>query len=198
MIRLLGLLILLLIAGCASSRPKYNPQLGDVLFQSMRASRLGEMIEGATHSDFSHCGIVVQRGGEWKVLEAVGPVRETPLKQWIHQGKRDRFAAYRFKPEHQSKVPAVIAAALTMMGRPYDIQYELDDEKIYCSELIYKAYRKVTGKPLGELQTLGELNWKPYVNEIEQITGGELPLKREMITPLALAEAEELSLIKPL
>ena len=43
-------------------------------------------------------------------------------------------------------------------GRPYDHHCAMDDESIYCSELIWKAYRHVTAEALGETQTLGELD----------------------------------------
>jgi Permuted papain-like amidase enzyme, YaeF/YiiX, C92 family len=80
-------------------------------------------------------------------------------------------------------------------GRPYDIRYELDDEKIYCSELIYKAFRTATGEELGKLQRLGDLDWRPYRETIEAIENGPAPLDRLMITPRSLSEAAQLMLV---
>ena len=54
--------------------------------------------------------------------------------------------------------------------RPYDIHYDLDDQAIYCSELIYKAFERSTGEKLGKLQKIGELKWQahaPVIREIE-------------------------------
>ena len=68
----------------------------------------------------------------------------------------------------------------------------MDDEKIYCSELLYKAVRDATGKELGKSRKLGELNWQPYEKVIRHIENGSLPLDREMITPRDFSEAPEL------
>lgn len=79
-------------------------------------------------------------------------------------------------------------------GRPYDERYRLDDdaEAIYCSELIYLAYRSASGEPLGKLVTLGELNWRPYSELIERIEHAPPPVDREIITPRNLAAAQQL------
>jgi hypothetical protein len=68
----------------------------------------------------------------------------------------------------------------------------MDDKFIYCSELVYKAYRDATGKPLGKLAKLGDLNWRPYVATIRKYEGGDPPLDREMITPIDLSKAPQL------
>ena len=67
----------------------------------------------------------------------------------------------------------------------------MDDEKIYCSELIYKGYKAATGKPLGKLVKLREMDWKPYEATIREIEGGPPPLEREIISPRAVSEAAE-------
>ncbi len=92
-------------------------------------------------------------------------------------------------------IPAIITAARAYLGRPYDIRYRMDDEHIYCSELIYKAYRDATGGTLGRLVKLSELKWQPFAKLIEEMEGGPPPLDREMITPRDLAAAEQLVLV---
>ncbi len=74
----------------------------------------------------------------------------------------------------------------------------MDDAKIYCSELIYKAFKKAGGGALGITRLLGDLNWKPHEQTIRAITGGQVPLSREMITPKDLAEAEQMEAVLPL
>ena len=189
----------LLLCSCRAvdSQSHYRPQHGDIVFQSLAHNPVIDAIEGCTNSPYSHCGIVVQRTDGWFVLEAIGPVLEKPLNRWIAQGREKQFAVHRLKPALQKHVPAMIAAARRFMGKPYDIQYELDDEKIYCSELIYKAWLAATQEQLGKLVRLGDLNWKPHEHVIRQIANG-LPLDRKMITPKDLAAAEQLELILPL
>src|SRR5688500_1466389 len=60
----------------------YEPREGDVIFQSLPRGALVNAIEGATHSPWSHCGIVArdERGG-WIVYEAFDGVEATPLRE---------------------------------------------------------------------------------------------------------------------
>lgn len=175
----------------------YFPQEGDVVFQALPHQEVVDAIEGATDSDFSHCGIVARVDGQWVVYEAIGKVRATPLYVYILRGRERGFAAYRWKTGEQAQVPAILQQTRTMLGRPYDTRYKMDDERIYCSELIYKAYRDATGGgQAGQLVRLGELNWGKYERTIIELEGGPPPLDREMITPRDLALAPQLDLVK--
>ncbi len=173
----------------------YEPAEGDVAFQSLPHNPLIDAIEGATESPFSHCGILHRTGAGWVVVEAIGTVKETPLAEWIAQGRRKRYAGYRLAARYRARIPAFIQAAQSSAGRPYDIHYDLDDEAIYCSELIYKAFERSTGEQLGKLQKLGELKWQAHAPVIREIEGGKLPLERVMITPRSLSEAPQLAKI---
>ena len=172
----------------------YQPREGDLIFQSLPRTPLVNTIEGSTGSPYSHCGIIVRKNGEWVVLEAIGPVRETSMFSWIRRGRRSFFEVYRLKPEFQQRIPEMVAAGRRFLGRPYDIRYRLDDEKIYCSELIWKAYREAGGGEMGSLTKFGDLGWQPYESVILQIEG-RVPLERDMITPCALAGAPQLEKI---
>lgn len=191
------ILVLLLLAlglcGCAPSIPRdYAMQEGDLLFQSLPHAPLVDAIEGVSLSPFSHCGLLARSEGNWVVIEAIGPVRETPLTEWIGRGRGTRFSAYRLNPTLAPQIPAIIKTARTYLGRPYDVHYKFDDERIYCSELIYKSVKATTGQGLGRVEKLGDLNWKPHEAFIRSIEG-YVPLEREMITPQALSEAPELT-----
>jgi Permuted papain-like amidase enzyme, YaeF/YiiX, C92 family len=196
--RLLLVLVLCIFSGChpektAAAPPAgYEPRAGDFVFQSLPHDPLVDAIEGSSGSPFSHCGIVKRSGGQWVVIEAIGPVKETTLSWWIAQGREGAFTACRLREPLAQKIPAIISAAEKYEGRPYDIHYDMDDEKIYCSELLYKAVRDATGRKLGKIRKLGELNWQPYEQVIRHIENGKLPLDREMITPRDFCEAPEL------
>ncbi len=167
---------------------------GDIVFQHL-PGQLGSVICDVTDSQLSHCGMVVHRQGEPYVLEAVGPVRYISLKKWLRQGDHGWFSQMRLKEASEKQIARAIKVADGMLGRPYDIQYELDDEKIYCSELVYKAYLHGAAIEVGEKERLGGLNWKPQQRFIRAITGGELPLDREMVTPASVARNAGLKLI---
>jgi len=187
------------LVGCDETstavRGDYEPRVGDVLCQSLPRSPLVDAIEGASKSPYSHCGIVVERNGTWFVLEANGPgVYEMKLDKWLRQGRKEAFAAYRFDPKYDAKIDTVVAAARKRIGKPYDIHYEFDERKIYCSELIFMAFHEATGEHLGKVRKLGDLDWKPHEAVIRQIERGGLPLEREMITPGDMAAAAQLKL----
>ena len=125
----------------AAAIAQYEPREGDVIFQSLPHGPVVWAIEGVTRSPYSHCGIVGREDGQWVVYEAIGKVRITPLQAYLERGRGGGFAAYRLKDEFAGHIPATLECCRTYLGRPYDIRYRLDDEKIYCSELIYQAFR---------------------------------------------------------
>ena len=169
----------------------YQPKEGDLYFQSLPRNAVVNAIEGASDSPYSHCGILVRKGDAWFILEAIGPVRETPLAIWINQARDRHYDVFRLEAEHERNIPAFIKAAKVYMGRPYDIRYRMDDEKIYCSELIFKGYRDATGESLGKLVKFGDLKWVRHTPVILAIEGS-IPLNRIMITPRHLSEAKQL------
>lgn len=170
---------------------KYQPKEGDLIFQSLPFGELTKVIEGATNSLYSHVGLLVKKDNSWYVREAIGEVKDTHLYIWIVRGRQSDFAIYRFKEEYQDIIPKLVNQSKTFLGLPYDFAYKLDDENIYCSELIFKSYKQITGKNLGKLVKLADLNWKPYKEFILSIEN-QIPLERVMITPKDLSQAKEL------
>jgi len=171
----------------------YAPQEGDILFQSMPRVELVRMIEGITGSHYSHCGVVAREDGRWIVIEStIGKVRKTPLFRWVLRGRGGRFAAYRLREPYRRHIPQFIKELYPFLGRPYDFKYRMDDEHLYCSELVYKAYRNATGEELGVLVRLGDMNWKPFESTLRKYEHGTLPLDRLIIAPSHLSEAEQL------
>ncbi len=195
-------LLALAFASCSGSRApqgSYQPEEGDILFQSLPnepGMDLVDAIEGATGSPYSHCGMVLRENDEWWVIEAIGPVKITHLQDYLARGRDRKFWAYRFDGERRRHVPAALAAMREDLGKPYDARYRFDSEAIYCSELIYRGWKAATGEGLGKTVTLGELDWQRYKPVIEAIEGpGRHPLEREMITPRDLAKGAGLELV---
>lgn len=177
------------------ARWSYSPEVGDIIFQSLQPAPLVNAIEGVTQSPFSHCGIVMQKGGQTYVCEAFDGVEMTPLKEFLKRGRRQGFAVYRVKEMSEAKKLELTQVVQAYLGRPYDVRYRMDDENIYCSELIYKGWQQIFPKQsLGRLRRLGEMNWQPYQETIRFYEQGPVPLDREMITPVDLAQAEQLQL----
>lgn len=171
----------------------YEPEEGDLLFQSLPKSLLAKMMEGATESQYSHCGIIAKRDGEWVVYEAHQKVRATPLLEVIFRGNRYGFAIYRLRPDKQTHIESMLDYVQQQLDKPFDVRYQMDDEELYSSELIYKAYRQASGgEALGKMVPLGQLRWKPYKETIRFFERGPVPLRREWITPKNLSKAEQL------
>ena len=180
----------------------YWPRSGDILFQSLPHGELVDAIEGVTQSPWSHCGVLTHDDGKWEVVEAIGEVRRTPLVFWIIRGRAGRFAAYR--PTAAAALPpkdqfqsALTKALETYMGRPYDYRYAPEDRDIYCSELVFKAYRDAFKVELGSWEELGTLNWKPFEPFIRSLEDGNLPLQRPMITPVGVTRSPLLKRVYP-
>lgn len=188
-----ALIFALLAPGAFAQAKSYTPQEGDFVFQSLPTGDLVAAIEGVSESDYSHVGMVIRKNERWFVREAIGNVHDTPLLEWENRGRMNHaFDAFRLKPDFQKFVPGLIKGSEAFLGRPYDFKYAMDDQAIYCSELLYKSMLNTTGIRLGKLQKLGQLKWQAYRFTIEKYEGGAVPLDREMITPKALSEANQL------
>jgi hypothetical protein len=75
------------LESCHSSTKSYKN--GDLIFQISRSSQ-SKAIQLATHSKYSHCGIIYQKGKEYFVFEAVQPVLLL-LNEWIARGEKHHF-----------------------------------------------------------------------------------------------------------
>lgn len=174
----------------------YKPIEGDILFQRLYPfNDLVKAIEGVSNSKYSHCGVVLNENGKWVVIQALSEVKLTPLRNWISQGTFGIFYVYRLKNNYSSNINIFIKKLKNYLGYPYDIKYNLNDDAIYCSELIFKAYKDATGEEMGILYKLKDLNWKPWIKTIEKYEQGPVPLNRVMITPYNLSKAKQLELI---
>ena len=172
----------------------YEPQEGDLVFQALPLDLdLVVAIEGVTESHYSHVGVLHKRDGEWTVIEASSPgVIYTPFEKWKTHGRNMRWAAFRLKAEHQKHIPQFLANLHPHAGKAYDFKYELSENKLYCSELVYHAWKKTTRQEMGKLTRIGDLNWKPHQTTIEKYNGGPIPLDRKMISPIELSKADQL------
>jgi hypothetical protein len=131
-------------------------QTGDIVFQTGRGPQ-AEMIMLGTSSLITHMGIVrVSRSGQPIVIEAADPVTQTPLPAWIEKGLWGRLKImrpYNFPADEGEKV---IEATKPFFGRRYDPYFSADTDRIYSSELVYRAYDSI-GIALGSVQKVADL-----------------------------------------
>jgi hypothetical protein len=180
------LLLFCTLPGCNRNDSRLHD--GDLIFQSSHSTQ-SRAIEIATKSKFSHMGIVLTVEGRQMIYEAVGPVQYTPLKQWIKRGIERHFTVRRLKnadsiltPEH---LAALKKAGEELKGKPYDFVFGWSDEKVYCSELIWKMYDRALHIHIGELQYLRDFDLSnPIVREkIQERYPNGAPLDEAVISP---------------
>jgi hypothetical protein len=167
---------------------------GDIIFQTSQ-SRQCEAVRIATNSKFSHCGIIYDIKGEKYVYEAVQPVKITPLKEWISHGENDSYLVKRLKNVDKALSLAVIekmkSYGTQFKNKDYDLYFEWTDDKIYCSELVWKIYKNGAGIELCGLESLKSFNLEnDLVKEIlKERYGNTIPLEEKVVAPSQLVDS---------
>jgi hypothetical protein len=190
---------LLALVGCTPAAD-YEPRDGDIVFHTSRSSQ-SLAIQLATKSPYSHMGIVYLRDGKPFVFEAVQPVKLTPLDEWVERGERQHFVAKRLRGAETrltvDKLQRMRAVGEQLAGKDYDSYFEWSDERIYCSELVWKVFERGAGIELGELQTIAAFDLShPAVQEkVRERYGERVPLDEIVISPAAIFEAADLETV---
>lgn len=181
---------------------KNEIQNGDIIFQTS-LSQQSKAIQFATKSKYSHCGLIFKKedsSEKWFVLEAVQPVKWTPLEKWIARGKDGHYIIKRVISDPmlpELRLKKLRENAKQYLGKNYDLTFEWSDEKIYCSELIWKVYKKTTGIEIGKLQKLSDFDLSNEIvkNIIKKRYGNKIPMNEIVISPSSLFESSNLKTI---
>lgn len=174
---------------------------GDLIFQTSLSAQ-SQAIQLATKSEYSHCGIIYKTGNDYYAFEAVQPVKLTPLKKWMDRGKDGKFVIKRLKNADEVLTPAVLAKMKQVgdqfSGKNYDLTFEWSDDKIYCSELIWKVYQRATGIEIGKPEKLKDFDLTNEIvkKKMKERYGDELPLEETVISPAAIFNSELLTTVK--
>lgn len=168
---------------------------GDILFQITSSSQC-RAIQLATKSKYSHCGIVYKDKGELYVFEAVQPVKLTSLDKWIARGKEGHYVVKRLKNASDVLTLDNLVKMKTegekMLGKDYDLTFEWSDDRIYCSELVWKIYKRALDIEVGQLQQLKDfdLTSKEVKGKLEERYGTKIPLDEEVVSPADIFNSE--------
>lgn len=191
----------LMFAKKAPFAQNVNFKNGDLIFHTSQSSQ-SQAIQLATKSKYSHCGIIYQEGEKYFVFEAIQPVKYTPLEQWIARGKEGKYVVKRLKNAAQVLTPEVLRKMKTVgegfKGKNYDSTFEWSDDKIYCSELIWKVYQRATGLEIGKLDKLShfDLSAEAVKKKMKERYGNKIPLNETVISPAAVFDSELLITVK--
>lgn len=194
--RVLLAAVLALFLGCsASAGPRALPEVrdGDVVFQTSR-SRQSAAIQLATDSPYSHVGIIEVTPKGIFVIEAIGKVSRTKWSAWKARGEGGKVTIVRPKDLGPEKIARVLTEARAMLGKPYDAKFGWGDERIYCSELVYKAYQRGAGIEVGKLQKVRDLELGEIQRQVVE-RYGTVPWNLELVTPASVADAEAFATI---
>lgn len=218
---LLGLLGLIIFSGIYAKRKFYDPthrlekaktevkQLagqselkdGDLIFQTSLSGQ-SKAIQPATKSKYSHCGLIYKDGNDFYVFEAVQPVKRTPLDKWIARGQEGKYVIKRLKNADEVLTPATLTKMKQVgdqfNGKNYDLTFEWSDEKIYCSELIWKIYQRATGIEIGKLEKLNDfdLTNEAVKQKMKERYGDNIPKDEIVISPASIFDSELLTTVK--
>ena len=174
---------------------------GDIIFQESQSSQC-KAIQSATKSRYSHCGIIYIDNGEYYVYEAVQPVTVTPLKDWISRGKNSHYVVKRLKNADTvltgENIEKMKKAGEKFYGKNYDLTFEWSDDKIYCSELVWKIYKRALDIEVGKLQKLEEFDLTADIvkQKIKERYGDNIPKDEIVISPVSIFESDLLETVR--
>jgi hypothetical protein len=161
-------LIVWFLVSCESAPPKEELQPGDIVFQDLDCGPMCDAIEAVTEGvngcDFSHCGMVIRENGSLKVIEAIGEgVVVNSLQDFVRRSSKIQVA--RIKEADDAFLNRAIRYAASLKGKHYDDAFLLNNDRYYCSELLYESFKAANyGKEVFELSpmTFKEPNTNKY------------------------------------
>lgn len=166
---------------------------GDLVFQQSRSEQ-SRAISLLTKSRYTHMGIVFHEGGEPFVLEAVQPVKRTPYRRWVMRGV-DRHVVVKRLADASTVLTTEVVQRMksigeSFRGKSYDTVFAWSDERLYCSELVYKLYDRGAGVRLGAPQKLGDfrLDHPAVADEVRARYGAKVPVDEPVVSPQAMFE----------
>lgn len=133
----------------------FLPKHGDLVFQDLDSSPLCDAIEQVTdgfdNKNFSHIGIVMVMNKTHYVLEAFSNGVDTiPLKKFLSRNldekRNPKVIVGRLKQEYQQLIPVAIEYGKNLIGKDYDEEFKINNNKFYCSELIYEIFYRANDK----------------------------------------------------
>lgn len=151
--------------------PLSDLQTGDIILLDMDCFSC-ELIENETGGPFSHSGIVLKLGSQVYVAQSLGSVHHIPLQAFLGYSNK---VPHVIRPKHinfSKKRKLLENYKRKYLGMDFDHDYVWDDEKLYCSEFIYKLLKSVYAiekfKPTPMTYDKNPKGWEIYF-------GGKLP-----------------------
>ncbi|HYG50536.1 MAG TPA: YiiX/YebB-like N1pC/P60 family cysteine hydrolase [Flavobacteriales bacterium] len=164
---------------------------GDILLIKSK-SDLSPPISLATGSEYTHCAVFWQpkfrRNDRAVIIEANQGIQFTPFKEFIQERDGSVLLVMRLKERdkkiNRKKEHDFFEKALRWATRPYDGEFRWSDDRLYCSELVYKLYSHI-GIRLCPLKKLRDYDLSsPLVKtELEKRYGKNIPYEEPVVAP---------------
>lgn len=189
---IIGILLSLFFTNCSSQEFKD----GDIIFHASKSSQ-SKMLQIATNSNITHVGVIFFKSGKLYVFEAVNPVKITPLQEFINRGVGSKYSVKRTKtPISNSELKIMMEYGKRQIGKPYDLKFEWNDDKIYCSELVWKIYH-YAGIRLCDIKSFSDFNLnRPIVKQaINSRYKGKFNINESVVAPIDLYNSDKLKTV---
>lgn len=181
---------------------------GDLLFQDLDCGELCQAIESVTkgfrNAHFSHVGIVVKgENNELNVLEAIGEqVKLTDIDQFLlrYYDSKGRPKVVVGRPKSGIFSIENLKNVDNFIGNKYDDIFNIEDDKYYCSELVYFLYKDLNGKNLFQLTPMtfkdektGDYfpSWKKYY----EVLNTPIPEGKPGINPGGISLSDKIDIL---
>jgi len=195
-----SIIFVLLAISCRGESLSLQLRDGDIIFQTSQSAQ-SIAVQKATHSKYSHMGIIFFRDGKPYVYEAIKTVQYTPLNKWIARGDGGHYIVKRLRDADRILTPNAVTklrnVAKKLQGSPYDLTFEWSDDRIYCSELVWKIYDEGIGIQVGRLQKLHDFDLSdPIVKaKMRERYGNKVPMDETVISPGEIFSSELLIVV---
>ena len=204
----------------------FQLQIGDILFQDLDSSPLCDAIEivtpGHNNYNFSHIGIIIEGGipfttnadsrfeekyfynleEDFKVLEAIpNKVTTTHIDSFLNRSldnnHNPKVIVGRLKKRYQYSILDAVKFLKSKIGVKYDDYFIKDNNKYYCSELIYEAFEKDSVFRLYPMTFIDPITnntmnlWQEYYNELDT----KIPEGEPGINPGIMSISENIKIV---
>lgn len=178
-----------------------NLKIGDIIFQETNSEQ-ATVIKLATKSKYTHVGVVISHQNKLMILEAIGPVKKTLIQDFINHGTGKKFKVKRLKNRVEiftkQKEIEFIFEGEKYLGKLYDFYFVWSNEKIYCSELVWKMYKSVFNLEIGKLGKLKDFDLSHFKVKLLMFKryGFKIPYNETVIPPSSLFDSDLLEEIE--
>lgn len=182
-----NILAVILLVSLLSCNNNEDFKSGDIILHTSTSTQ-SKMIQDVTNSKYSHVGIIYIKDGQTYVMEAVQPVKLTPIDEFINRGVDGKYTVVRYKGKFtKDDMKKMYDYASSQLGKNYDLKFQWSEDTMYCSELVFKMYYNA-GIQLCNINQFKDYNLssKEVQNAIKIRYNTEINPEELVVTPVDL------------